>query len=111
MSEPLEELLKTEELVNIPNQLVSRVTIVTGGEVKLHRHADTHECYQVLSGSGKLIIEVEGVLVERIIKPNDFISIPPNTPHKIWNDDGQEIFPLVFLSIKNSNIKDMIPLE
>jgi oxalate decarboxylase/phosphoglucose isomerase-like protein (cupin superfamily) len=102
--------LKTKEFVSESGLLITQLTVSSQGYSELHKHPKTHEYYQVLSGTGKILLEEKGEMVERTLLTGNFVSIPPDCPHKIRHV-GQEIFPLVLLSIKNSNEPDYVNLE
>jgi quercetin dioxygenase-like cupin family protein len=52
----------------------------------LHVHPKQQSGAELLSGS--LVFEVNGV--ERKLAPGDSISIPPDTPHRFWNDGHED---------------------
>lgn len=58
---------------------VSSFFIEIQKEVKLHKHANHSEHVLILSGKGKMQLG-DSIFV---VKPNDLIFIPPNTPHKL----------------------------
>ncbi len=75
-------LSKTENLYvkNISSDsLTSGFVIIIKKEVKLHKHLNHSEHVLVLEGEGKMKLGNE----EFIIKKNDVIFIPKNTPHKV----------------------------
>jgi mannose-6-phosphate isomerase-like protein (cupin superfamily) len=102
--------IETKELARRDNLLIVELTIPREGFTRLHKHQRTEEHYQVLSGTGKMHIEEDGRMVEKTLLTGQFFTIPPNCPHKIWHA-GQEMFPLVILSIKDSSETDYEDLE
>lgn len=57
-----------------------------------HYHEHAHQFFYILSGQATL--EVDGCI--RKLKPHEAYSIPPKTPHKLTNEETQElIFILV----------------
>ena len=58
----------------------------------LHVHPNQESGAELISGS--LVFEVEGV--ERKLAPGESISIPPNTPHRFWNDGHEDAHSIGF---------------
>ena len=98
--------IETKELTRTPRLLVSRLTLRSGQSTIRHKHLRVHECYQILSGQGRIQLNDQ----EKVVGTGDYIHIPPYTLHKIWHD-GQELLPLVVLSVKDSSADDTINEE
>lgn len=58
----------------------------------LHVHPKQESGAELVSGS--LVFEVNGV--QRKLAPGDSISIPPNTPHRFWNDGHEDAHSIGF---------------
>jgi quercetin dioxygenase-like cupin family protein len=66
-----------------PNSLrIDSVNPPTDEREPLHVHPNQESGAELISGS--LVFEVDGV--ERKLAPGESISIPPDTPHRFWND-------------------------
>jgi hypothetical protein len=57
-----------------------------------HVHPKQESGAEVLSGS--LVFEVSGT--EHRVGPGESISIPPNTPHRFWNEAGEDAHAIQF---------------
>jgi hypothetical protein len=57
-----------------------------------HIHPKQESGADVISGS--LVFEVEGK--ERRVGPGESIAIPPNTPHRFWNEDNEDAHSVQF---------------
>lgn len=88
------------------DSLASGFVIVIKKEVKLHKHLQHSEHVYVLEGEGKMQLGNK----EFIIKKNDLIFIPKNTPHKVITTSKK---PLKVISIQSPHFdgKDRIILE
>ncbi len=71
-------------------QSLAQSTVAAGGATRLHRHHRSEEIYHILSGSGRLTLGAE----EIVVASGDTVCIPPGTPHCIRTSGTQ---PLVFL--------------
>lgn len=101
----------TEELANKTGLLITRLTIPIGEGFPFQKHLRTHECLQILSGTGIVSTIGKDGLNEREVAPNDFINIPAGTWHRIFNNPEHERSLLIILSIKDSNTPDMVIRE
>lgn len=62
-------------------QSLAEATIPPDFITELHRHAKSEEIYHILSGTGRMVLEME----QFGVAPGDSILIPPGTPHQIQN--------------------------
>ncbi|HLZ31077.1 MAG TPA: cupin domain-containing protein [Chloroflexota bacterium] len=56
-----------------------------------HVHPQREERFQLHAGT--LMVRVAGV--EHLAHPGDEVVIPPGTPHRVWNPNGQEAHAVV----------------
>ena len=68
-----------------------RVRVEAGQETSESYHKIAEECYYVVSGSGKAVLDDS----EYKLNPGDFLRLPPGTRHKFVTSD----FPLEMLDI------------
>ena len=69
---------------------VLRGTIPPGVSVPLHSHADA-ESFYVLSGDAEALVQAEGGLEWKMLRPGDFIHISGGTKHKhAWRNVSSE---------------------
>ena len=78
------------ELAHTERQSLAEATVDPGGETAEHYHPKAEELYFFTSGSGVLRLGSD----EAEIAAGDCVTIPPGTPHKLWNPNDQ---PLVLL--------------
>jgi len=71
-------------------QSLAEATVPPGTATAPHHHPSTEECYYVLSGTGRMSVDME----TRDVGPGDAILIPPDSRHTIANTGTG---PLVFL--------------
>ncbi len=102
---------KTENGINFSksvfsDSLVSSSVICINKEVKLHKHLEHAEHVLVLEGEGEMRLGTEVF----VIKKNDLIFIPKNTPHAVKTISA---IPLKVLSIQAPLFdgKDRVMLE
>ncbi len=62
-------------------QSLAEATIPPDFITELHRHVKSEEIYHILSGAGRMVLEME----QFEVGPGDSILIPPGTPHQIQN--------------------------
>jgi len=62
-------------------QSLAEATIPVDFITELHRHVKSEEIYHILSGTGRMVLEME----QFEVGPGDSILIPPGTPHQIQN--------------------------
>lgn len=62
-------------------QSLAEATIPPDFISELHRHVKSEEIYYILSGTGRMVLEME----QFEVGPGDSILIPPGTPHQIQN--------------------------
>jgi mannose-6-phosphate isomerase-like protein (cupin superfamily) len=88
------------------DSLVSSSVICISKEVKLHKHLEHAEHVLVLEGEGEMRLGTEVF----VIKKNDLIFIPKNTPHAVKTTSS---IPLKVLSIQAPLFdgKDRVMLE
>ncbi len=88
------------------DSLASGFLIVIKKEVKLHKHLNHSEHVVVIEGEGKMILGNR----EFIIKKNDVVFIPKNTPHKVIVNSKK---PLKIISVQSPHFdgKDRVMLE
>lgn len=88
------------------DSLSSGFVILIKKEVKLHKHLHHSEFVIVIDGEGKMTLGNQ----ELIIKKNDVIFIPKNTPHKVITTSQT---PLKVISIQSPYFdgKDRVILE
>lgn len=88
------------------DSLTSGYVILIKKEVKLHKHLYHSEHVIVLEGEGKMWLNDK----EFIIKKNDLVFIPKNTPHKVITTSKK---PLKVISIQSPYFdgKDRVMLE
>lgn len=86
--------------------LASGFVIIIKKEVKLHKHLYHSEHIIVLEGEGKMQLNDQSF----IVKKNDVVFIPKNTPHKVITISKK---PLKVISIQSPHFdgKDRIMLE
>jgi len=65
---------------------IESVSPVSDEREPLHVHPRQESGAELLSGS--LVFDVDGV--QRKLAPGESISIPANTPHRFWNDGGED---------------------
>ncbi|MFP4348491.1 MAG: cupin domain-containing protein [Thermodesulfobacteriota bacterium] len=63
-------------------QSLAEATIPPDFITELHRHVKSEEIYHILSGTGRMVLEME----QFEVGPGDSILIPPGTPHQIQNN-------------------------
>lgn len=66
----------------------------------VHAHDDASEIFYFLSGRCRL----EVGRTEHILQPGDFVLVPPEAPHNLWNDSPGE--PLVVFWLVAPNYAD-----
>ena len=62
-------------------QSLAEATIPPDCITELHRHVKSEEIYHILSGTGRMVLEME----QFEVGPGDSVLIPPGTPHQIQN--------------------------
>ncbi len=82
--------LLNKERDGVPNFAMRRFVMKPGGTIGLHHHPNEHEIY-IIGGEG---IVYGPDLVEHVVRPGNFLYVPPDEPHG-YRNDGSEAF--VFL--------------
>jgi mannose-6-phosphate isomerase-like protein (cupin superfamily) len=79
------------ELEHTERQSLAEATVQPGGETAEHYHPKTEELYYFTGGSGRMRLGDE----ETGVTTGDCVTIPPGTPHKLWNPSRER--PLTLL--------------
>lgn len=85
MGRQLIELIGKGHVLESDEVSVAKVTLHPGSADPYHYHPVVTEAYYVLSGNPRLQVERK----IKILKAEDTILIPPNTPHKMFNDGDE----------------------
>jgi quercetin dioxygenase-like cupin family protein len=75
--------MRTWEIHNSPGASTRLHEIV--GTVPMHAHPDSHERLFLMEGEATLLLGTRTV----VLKPGDYIDVPPNVPHKVWVASGK----------------------
>lgn len=81
----IKRLIASEE--NVENCFMRKFTIKSGGSMPYHEHEETDHVQYILKGKMKVNLDGETHFVEQ----NDFLYIPPETPHSYENPYDEEI--------------------
>lgn len=57
------------------------------GYVDRHKHAVQEQIYYILRGEG--LMEIDGT--EHVVRPNDYIFLPPGVEHAIYNTGLEDL--------------------
>jgi mannose-6-phosphate isomerase-like protein (cupin superfamily) len=63
------------------HQSLAQATLEPGGETAEHYHPQAEELYYFVAGEGRMRLDDQ----ESEIGVGDCVTIPPGTPHKLWN--------------------------
>lgn len=85
-NERIYELLGTESKT-AQKLSIALVEIEKNGSSNAHLHPVVEECYIMLQGEARLVIEGR----ERILKPGDVAYIPIGKVHQIFNDKAETL--------------------
>ena len=91
------------EIIKLPKVSGAHVTMNQGDESLIHEHNNMKEIYYILSGEGILYCGNTAISVEK----GAYISINPNTHHKLHNTGRKQLTHLVF-AMPPFNPKDVI---
>jgi mannose-6-phosphate isomerase-like protein (cupin superfamily) len=71
---------------------IDSVNPVTADREPVHVHPRQESGAEVLSGS--LVFEIAGE--QRQVGPGDTVRVPPNTPHRFWNEGSEDAHSIQF---------------
>lgn len=77
-----------------------------GHSLSLQYHERKDETLFVLEGEVRLLVEVQGVMEERTLKPGEAYRIRPGVKHRIWADR-----PCVLVEVSSPELDDVVRLE